>query len=148
ATTPENPTPDTPYVLAIRDRQYELQEMINDLQKLKQKKENVTYEITDTEGLSGVCPFCVKRRGIVNGTMDAIKRPGNKGAGHEHFILTGKRSFNPQYRRCGKSEPGVIRGMPHHDHNPVPQLPARPEAFLYKTGPNTLTLICGTYGKR
>ena len=49
ATTPENPTPDTPYVLAIRDRQYELQEMINDLQKLKQKKENVTYEITDTE---------------------------------------------------------------------------------------------------
>ena len=49
ATTPENPQPGIPYILATRDHQYELQAMINDLQELKQKEKNVTYEITETE---------------------------------------------------------------------------------------------------
>jgi hypothetical protein len=95
-----------------------------------------------------MCPFCVKRRGIPDSAMDAIKRSGNKGACHEHFILAGKRRFDPQYCGSGKPEPGIIGRVPDHDHNPVTQLPARPEPFFNKAGSNTLALIFGTYGKR
>jgi uncharacterized protein VirK/YbjX len=49
ATTPENPRPNTPYIIATRDKEYELQAIINDLQQLRQEKKNSTYEITDTE---------------------------------------------------------------------------------------------------
>ena len=79
--------------------------------------------------------------------MDAIECPGNKGACHEHFILAGERSFDPQYRGSGEPEPGVIGRVPYHDHNPVPELPARPEPFFNKAGSNTLTLIFGKIQK-
>jgi hypothetical protein len=53
ATTPENPRPNNPYLIATRDNEYELQAIINDLQKLKQgikqEKRNLIYEITETE---------------------------------------------------------------------------------------------------
>ena len=49
ATTPENPQPNTPYVIARRDREYELQAILQDLQRLKAVKKDVIYEITDTE---------------------------------------------------------------------------------------------------
>jgi hypothetical protein len=80
--------------------------------------------------------------------MDAVKRPGNKGAYHEHFIPAGKRRVDPQYRRSGEPEPGVIIGVPDHDHNPVPQLPAGLETLLDKDGSNTLALMFQAYGKR
>ena len=48
-TTPENPQPNTPYVIARRDREYELQAILQDLQRLKREKRAVIYEITDTE---------------------------------------------------------------------------------------------------
>ena len=80
--------------------------------------------------LSGVCPFCVERRGILYGTMDPVKSPGNKGTCHEYVIFTGKRSFNPRYRRWCEPEPGVICGMPNYDHNPVPQSAGTPADLL------------------
>ena len=49
AITPENPQPNTPYVIARRDREYEMQEILQDLQRLKREKKDVIYEITDTE---------------------------------------------------------------------------------------------------
>ena len=49
ATTPENPRPNTPYMIARRDREYELQAILADLQQLKQEKRENIYEITDTE---------------------------------------------------------------------------------------------------
>jgi hypothetical protein len=49
ATTPENPRPNTPYMIASRDREYELQSIVNDLRQLKQEKKDIVYEITDTE---------------------------------------------------------------------------------------------------
>ncbi len=49
ATTPENPRPNTPYRIARRDREYELQAILADLQHLKQEKREKIYEITDTE---------------------------------------------------------------------------------------------------
>jgi hypothetical protein len=49
ATTPENPRPNTPYMIARRDREYELQAILADLQQLKQEKREKIYEITDTE---------------------------------------------------------------------------------------------------
>jgi hypothetical protein len=50
-TTPENPRPETPYMLARRDREYELQAIVNELRQLKsEKKEAVSvFSITDTE---------------------------------------------------------------------------------------------------
>ena len=48
ATTPENPRPNTPYMIASREREYELQSIVNDLQQLRQEKKDITYEITDT----------------------------------------------------------------------------------------------------
>ncbi|MGB7788149.1 hypothetical protein [Methanoregula sp.] len=49
ATTPENPQPNTPYMIARRDKEYELQAILQELQQLKQGKKEVIYEITDTE---------------------------------------------------------------------------------------------------
>jgi hypothetical protein len=49
AFTPENPQPSTPYIIAIRENEYELQAILSDLQQLKQGKKDIVYEITDTE---------------------------------------------------------------------------------------------------
>ena len=75
---------------------------------------------------TGVCPFSLKCRGIPDSAMDAVERPGNKGAYHEHFIPAGKRRVDPQGRCRGKPEPRVIGRVPDHNNDPVPQLPGRP----------------------
>jgi len=49
AITPENQQPDRPYAIATRDREYQLQEILTDLKKLKKGKQDLVYEITDTE---------------------------------------------------------------------------------------------------
>jgi hypothetical protein len=49
ATTPENPQPGMPYIIARRDQEYELKDILNDLQQLRTEKRDATYEITDTE---------------------------------------------------------------------------------------------------
>jgi hypothetical protein len=49
AVTPENPRPGTPYMIARRDKEYEVQAILNDLQELRKETKNATYEITDTE---------------------------------------------------------------------------------------------------
>jgi len=49
AYTPENPQPNTPYVIARRDAEYKLQDMLDDLQKLKKENKEIIYEITDAE---------------------------------------------------------------------------------------------------
>jgi len=49
AITPENQQPDKPYAIATRDREYQLQEIIADLKKLKKENPDLMYEITDTE---------------------------------------------------------------------------------------------------
>jgi hypothetical protein len=49
ATTPENPRPDTPYMLARRDHEYELQAILSDLRQLKTEQKESVYRITDTE---------------------------------------------------------------------------------------------------
>jgi hypothetical protein len=48
AITPENHQPDRPYSIATRDREYELQDIITDLKKLKKETGDLIYEITDT----------------------------------------------------------------------------------------------------
>jgi hypothetical protein len=49
AITPENPQQNIPYVIARRDMEYKLQDILKDLQQLKQEKNDIIYEITDTE---------------------------------------------------------------------------------------------------
>jgi len=49
ATTPENPRPNTPYLVASRENAYELQTIIDELQQLRQAKKSGVYEITETE---------------------------------------------------------------------------------------------------
>jgi hypothetical protein len=49
ATTPENPRPETPYLLARRDHEYELQDILTDLKQLKTGQKESVYKITDTE---------------------------------------------------------------------------------------------------
>ena len=49
AITPENHQPDRPYVIAIRDRDFQIQDILKDLQQLKKGEEGFIYEITDTE---------------------------------------------------------------------------------------------------
>ena len=92
--------------------------------------------------------FCLECRGIPYRAMDTVKRPGYKGAHHEHLIPAGKRRVDPECRSRGEPEPGVIGGVPDDDHNPVPQLPAGLEPFLDKDRPNTLALVFQAYGKR
>jgi len=49
AITPENPQPNQPYSIARRDRENLLQVILQDLQQLRQEKNEIIYEITDTE---------------------------------------------------------------------------------------------------
>ncbi|MGB8220585.1 MAG: hypothetical protein WCE46_09415 [Methanoregula sp.] len=49
AITPENRQPDRPYSIATRDREYELQDIIKELQQLKKGNREIICEITDTE---------------------------------------------------------------------------------------------------
>ena len=49
AFTPENPQPGRPYILATRDRANQLEEILTDLQQLKQGNIDSIYEITDSE---------------------------------------------------------------------------------------------------
>jgi hypothetical protein len=49
ATTPENPRPATPYMIARRGREYEITAILNDLRQLNLEKKDTVYEITDTE---------------------------------------------------------------------------------------------------
>ena len=49
AATPENPRPGTPYMIARRDREYELQAIMSDLQQIRQENKNVTCEISGNE---------------------------------------------------------------------------------------------------
>jgi hypothetical protein len=49
AYTPENPQPNTPFVIARRDSEYQLQDILKDLQQMKQENKDIVYEITDAE---------------------------------------------------------------------------------------------------
>ena len=49
AITPENPRPDIPYMIARRDNEYQLKDILKDLQQLKQEHKDIIYNITDTE---------------------------------------------------------------------------------------------------
>jgi hypothetical protein len=50
ATTPENPHPQVPYSIARRDKEYELNDIIHDLQELKKDSTaDIIFEITDSE---------------------------------------------------------------------------------------------------
>ena len=49
ATTPENPRPNTPYIIASRENAYELQTIIDDLDQLRRANKSGVYEITETE---------------------------------------------------------------------------------------------------
>jgi len=46
-TTPENLQPGTPYVIARRDHEYELQAILKEIQQLKHEKKDIIYEITE-----------------------------------------------------------------------------------------------------
>jgi hypothetical protein len=48
AINPENPRPDTPYMIARRDKEYQLQDILKDLQQLQQEHKDTIYDITDT----------------------------------------------------------------------------------------------------
>ncbi len=49
AITPENPRPDTPYMIARRDKEFQLQDILKDLRQLQQEHKDIIYDITDTE---------------------------------------------------------------------------------------------------
>ena len=49
ADTPENPRPNTPYIIAARENAYELQIIIDELDQLRRAKKSGIYEITETE---------------------------------------------------------------------------------------------------
>ncbi|HII98159.1 MAG TPA: hypothetical protein HA272_02565 [Methanoregula sp.] len=49
AITPENPRDNSPYVIARRDSEYQLQDILKDLQQLKRENKDIIYEITDSE---------------------------------------------------------------------------------------------------
>jgi hypothetical protein len=48
AFTPENPRPDSPFLIATRDNAYVLQKIVDELQRLRQEKRDLIYEITAT----------------------------------------------------------------------------------------------------
>jgi hypothetical protein len=48
ALTPENPRPQTPYSIARRDKEWQLQDLMADLANLKKETGDLTYDITDT----------------------------------------------------------------------------------------------------
>jgi hypothetical protein len=49
ADTPENPRPNTPYIIAERENAYELQTIVDELDQLSRAKKSGVYEITETE---------------------------------------------------------------------------------------------------
>ncbi len=53
AITPENPQPNQPYSIARRDRENQLEAILQDLRELRTEKRAITYEITDT-GISRI----------------------------------------------------------------------------------------------
>lgn len=48
AITPENPQRNTPYAIARRDKEWQLKEILDNLQRLKDENRDFIYEITDT----------------------------------------------------------------------------------------------------
>lgn len=48
AITPENPRRDAPYTIARRDHEWQLKDIMNDLERLKVDTRNITFEITET----------------------------------------------------------------------------------------------------
>jgi hypothetical protein len=49
AITPENRQPDTPYIIAMRDKEWQLKDILADLERLKNENRDLIYEITATE---------------------------------------------------------------------------------------------------
>lgn len=49
AITPENPRRDSPYTIAKRDHEWQLRDIMTDLQRLKGETGDSIFEITDTE---------------------------------------------------------------------------------------------------
>jgi len=49
AHTPENLQPGIPYIIARRDHEYLLREILQDFQRLKTETRDIIYEITETE---------------------------------------------------------------------------------------------------
>ena len=49
AITPENPRKDTPYAIAKRDKEWQLKNILADLQRLKGEPGDIIFEITDTD---------------------------------------------------------------------------------------------------
>jgi hypothetical protein len=49
AITPENPQQNNPYVIARRDSEYMLKDILRELQQLRQGSTDIIFEITDTE---------------------------------------------------------------------------------------------------
>jgi len=49
AITPENPQRNAPYAIARRDKEWQLNEILIDLQRLKEENTDIIFEITDTE---------------------------------------------------------------------------------------------------
>jgi len=49
AITPENPRNDTPYAIAKRDKEWQLRDILTDLQRLKAETGDCIFEITDTD---------------------------------------------------------------------------------------------------
>jgi hypothetical protein len=48
AITPENFQSETPYSIAQRDKEYQIKEILSDLERLKKDTRDLVYEITDT----------------------------------------------------------------------------------------------------
>jgi len=49
AITPENPRRETPYAIAKRDNEWQIKEILADLQKLRGKTGDFIFEITDSD---------------------------------------------------------------------------------------------------
>jgi hypothetical protein len=49
AITPENPRPNTPYMIARRDNEYQLQAILTELRQLQQEHKDIIYDMTGTE---------------------------------------------------------------------------------------------------
>jgi hypothetical protein len=49
AITPENSRPNIPYMIARRDNEYQLKDIVKDLRQLQQEHKDIIYDITDTE---------------------------------------------------------------------------------------------------
>jgi len=49
AITPENPRNDSPYAIAKRDKEWQLRDILADLERLKAESGDFIFEITDTD---------------------------------------------------------------------------------------------------